>query len=139
MAYPEERTTSLRGCLIVNLLMVVSTFACILFGYVTADVLCVQHADPWLVDYEGSELVREDYSFVRPFGIGRTTRVLYVDENPNVVRAWYQDRNREIDRDGESTSGIGSISLPKISGGPDGEGAIITMGTSCVTSLDFTP
>jgi len=140
LAYPEQRTTSLKGCLIVSLLMVGSTVLCIFFGYVTADVLCVRHADPWMVDYPDAEVevITQEHSFLRPWGIGATTRVIRVYEDPRVVRQWYRDRHFALDASGTDTQGIGTIRLARTSNGPNDETAIVRMGTRCTMALDFT-
>jgi len=141
LAYPEQRQTSVRGCFAVTLMIVGSTLLCILIGYITADILCVQHADAWMVDYDEAEVevITQEHSFIRAWGIGTTTRVIRVYEDPRVVRQWYRDRHFALDRSGTDTQGIGTIRLARTSNGPNDETAIVRMGTVCTPSLDFTP
>ena len=42
--------------------------------YLWVDTSCVSSADTWLNDYPASQFIDEDYSFIRPFGIGDKPR-----------------------------------------------------------------
>ena len=82
------------GAITIGLIVIISGL------YLWVDTSCISGADRWLNDYPASQFIDEDYSFIRPFGIGETTRILYSEHSLNTVRNWYFDEDRNRNRRG---------------------------------------
>ncbi|NJL57793.1 hypothetical protein HC928_23680 [bacterium] len=107
MAHEYRRShMGLRGCLLLSLLMLLGLLGIGGGFYAAIDISCVSAAAEWLPDYPGAELVEQTHSFIRPWGVGETTRILYTPDAPFDVNTWYRDGDLERTREGKSpTSG----------------------------------
>jgi hypothetical protein len=81
------------GCFTSLLTLLIGLLTCGAGFYIVLDGQCKSSAGLWLEDYPGSTVVGESHSFLRPFGIGETTRILYVTDAPSRVRGWYLERD----------------------------------------------
>lgn len=81
-----------RGCLGGGFSVFVIFFAVIglLGGCVTVlDTICYEEMTRIMPIHPDAEVVREEYNFFRPFGLGETSLELYVPLPPAQVRTWY--------------------------------------------------
>lgn len=128
--------TSARGCLVSWLAIAFGVFLCSGTIYVASDVSCASNAHLWLVDYPGSQLVSQEHSFIRPWGIGETTRVLLSPDPPRDVRMWYNRRDSDLARQGnEKRGGLGTLSW-RVSESQEG-GSLIVLHSNCANVLAF--
>ncbi|MEQ8674545.1 MAG: hypothetical protein RLP44_11330 [Aggregatilineales bacterium] len=76
--------------------------------YVGLDVSCYNDAQKWLPDYPDAELLSEDYTFIRAFGVGETTRILFTTDDEDTVEDWYFNRDQTTNATGaRRDDGIG--------------------------------
>jgi hypothetical protein len=95
----ERRSGGFRGCFLATLGITLGILICTFSVYVAVDVSCTGDAGRWLPDYPGAEVVSQTYSWLRPFGIGETIRVLYSPDSRRDVVNWYADRDQaRVDR-----------------------------------------
>ncbi|PJF23237.1 MAG: hypothetical protein CUN56_01920 [Phototrophicales bacterium] len=82
-----------RGCLSGGLFSVFVIFFAVfafLGGCVTIlDNICYEEMTRIMPIHPDAEIIRQDYNFFRPFGIGETSMELYVPLPPSDVRTWY--------------------------------------------------
>jgi hypothetical protein len=93
----DEQASTPKGCLRFFAYMLIGFILLLCGMYFAVDNTCRANANTWLEDYPDSEFVRETYTFLRPFGIGETIRVLYSADAPNTVRSWYREADRARD------------------------------------------
>jgi hypothetical protein len=93
-----------KGCLLAILAMMVGTAVCGSGVYYAVEHNCRVNAETWLVDYPGAELVREEHTFMRRFGIGETTRILYTPDDRITVLGWYSEHEIALGEQGHSRS-----------------------------------
>lgn len=98
----RQSNLGLRGCLVLSLLMLLGVLGIGGGFYAAIDISCVAAANEWLPDYPDAELVEETYSFLRPWGVGETTRILYSPDAPFDVSIWYREGDRERSDEGKS-------------------------------------
>lgn len=139
MEYPaHESRYSNKGCAVAMVLSVIGIFVCAVAIYIAADVSCVRDANTWLVDYPGAELVSEEYTFLRPFGIGVTTRILYTPDPQTQVGMWYRSRDREINVEQGLSRNIGVAQMRwTASPATDRDGTIIRLYSECAPTFVF--
>lgn len=80
-----------RVVLLTMLFFCAGIFACSAALTMVLDVVCTRNASDWLPRYPDSTIVVENYTFMRPFGVGITRMQLYTPDNETVVRDWYID------------------------------------------------
>ena len=128
----DGRLNTPGGCLRFLALITIGFIALVAFMYFGVGTSCRSHADIWLEDYPNSELVSETYTFLRPFGIGETLRVLYSPDSPNVVRNWYMERDRERDDEG-LVRNDGQARVNRYIRAGDNEGTDIGLESECAS------
>ncbi len=139
MEYPaHESRYSNRGCAVAMVLSVIGIFVCAVAIYIAADVSCVRDANTWLVDYPGAELVSEDYTFLRPFGIGVTTRILYTTDPQTQVGMWYRNRDQALNIEQGLSRNTG-IAQMRWTAAPaqDRDGTYIRLYSECAPTFVF--
>ncbi|MBC7870991.1 MAG: hypothetical protein H7Y09_09155 [Chitinophagaceae bacterium] len=131
----QGRRTTSKGCLIVGLGMLLGTLACISVIYFAVDNSCVSSANTWLPDYAGSQLVSEEHSWLRPFGIGETTRILYTTNAFDTVSRWYT--RQDILNESQGKSRDGQIAQLRWATGRDQntDGTVIALVSRCAPEL----
>jgi len=131
----QGRQTTLKGCLIVGLGMLLGTLACVSVIYIAVDTSCVSSANTWLPDYSGSQLVSEEHSWLRSFGIGETTRILYTTDTSGIVSRWYT--RQDILNESQGKSRDGQIAQLRWAVGRDQntDGAVIALVSRCAPEL----
>jgi hypothetical protein len=134
----HESRYSNKGCMIAMFFMLVGIVVCSASIYVAADVSCTNDARTWLEDYPESELITEDYTFFRAFGLGETTRVLYTADHANDVRNWYLTQDRARDAEGlRRNIGIARMNW-QVTGADDrDEGSYILLYSECAKNFVF--
>lgn len=125
---------SVRGCLSMFLVFAVGSLLCMGSVMVAADIGCVNNANTWLPDYPDAELVRQDYTMLRAFGLGETTRILYSTEELGVVRRWYQDTTTQLAVDGKTRVGVARANW-RVTEPDDGNGALIILSQDCASGI----
>ena len=132
-----DRRSSLspKGCLLFLLISIMGVFLCMVTVYAGVEYSCQRDATQWLVDYPGSELVEEEYSWLRPFGIGRTVRTLYSIDARTDVNRWYSQYRLELDREGKVLNDGFATMRWQIANASDGEGTSIRLSSECALDL----
>lgn len=125
------------GCLVTTLAMIVGTFLCIGSLALAIDGSCVRDANRWLVDYPDSEVVTEDYNFLRPFGLGETTRILYTPDPVRDVRLWYNRHNTELSAQGYNRSSGQARMIWRANADPERNGTRIFLYVDCANTAFF--
>ncbi len=133
----HESTYTTRGCFIVMIMIFVGIFACGAVFYVAVDTSCVGDADLWMRDYPNSSLQAETYTFLRPFGIGQTTRVLISPDPINAVRAWYMARDKRLIEAGNVKNRGYARMTYLLNNAPDDDGTIIALVSNCAQGLSI--
>lgn len=100
-AAARRRTPLPRGCLFGTFAVMFTVLTCTSMLYVVTDLNCAQAADRWLPDYPGAEVVSQTHSWLRPFGIGETTRILRTPDTVSEVDLWYLRSDRQRTANGE--------------------------------------
>jgi hypothetical protein len=139
MGDPAETRYPWRSCLVTLVLIPIGVLIVAVLIYIAIDATCTGEADLWLVDYPDAELVSEQYDFVRPFGIGITTRVLHTPDAQSTVRVWYSNQQRETAREGHVPRRQLAIFQWTIGRVPDGDGSQITLYQQCADGLVLFP
>lgn len=85
---------SLRQARIVMLILL-GVLACLGLLSAGVDQICVNEAKLWMPRYPGASVVQEEYSLLRPFGIGITDLVLHSEDERDTVSQWYVANRRE--------------------------------------------
>jgi len=120
-----------HGCLITVLVFVFGILFCTTSVYVITDEACQNTASRWLPDYPNSQVTQEEHSWIRPFGIGVTTRILYTtDRRVDVIR-WYADYETALSQQGHTRDRGAAVLSHWIHDAPNGEGTIIEMHSQC--------
>jgi len=128
---------SKKGCLLLPLLMLVAIALCFTSIGVVVDVSCAKDAKVWLVDYPNAEVVSQEHSWLRPFGMGTTHRVLYTPDSRITVFRWYQDHDMELNRQQEwRDDGIATMRW-RLFTVPDNEGTYIELYSDCMAYFTF--
>ncbi|MEQ8672229.1 MAG: hypothetical protein RLP44_01265 [Aggregatilineales bacterium] len=125
---------SLRGCFTMVVVFLVGITFCMGSVLIAADVSCVSNASTWLPEYPDAELVSQDYTMVRAFGIGETTRILYTEEDLGVVRRWYQDTITDLAVEGKSRVGVARSNW-RVTEPEDGNGSLIILAQDCASGI----
>lgn len=126
---------SLRGCLLFLVISLIGVFLCVIVVYAGAEYACERDAKRWLVDYPGSQLVEEEYSWLRPFGIGRTVRTLYTTDARVDVSRWYTEHSIELDQEGKSLEDSYPTMRWRLTNVPDDGGTSIQLFSECALDL----
>ncbi len=119
------------------IMIFVGIFACGGVFYVAVDTSCVSDADLWMVDYPNSRLEQETYTFLRPFGIGQTTRLLSSPDPINAVRAWYMARDKRLIEAGNVKNRGYARMTYLLNTTPDETGTIIALVSNCAQGLSI--
>lgn len=128
---------SLRGCLGFLMASIIGISLCTVTVYGGVEYSCNRDAKEWLVDYPDADLVSEEYSWLRAFGIGRTVRTLYTPDSKNDVIRWYAQHSRELTDQGKTQGdGFARIGWQYITG-PDGEGTTIQLSSDCASDMEL--
>ncbi len=102
--------------------------------YVGLDVSCYNDAQKWLPDYPDAELVNESHTFVRAFGVGETTRILYTTDDQQTVYDWYFDHDQANNVTGaRRDDGIGFMRWTVAEN--DGGGTQIVLYSECSSDI----
>ncbi len=134
---PHESRYTTRGCFIVMIMIFVGIFACGSMFYVAVDTSCASEADLWLVDYPNSRLIEVRYTFMRPFGIGNTTRLLYSPDPESAIRAWYMARDKRLIEAGNVKNRGYARMTYLLDEAPDGKGTVIALVSNCAQGLSI--
>lgn len=105
--------------------------------YVGMDLTCYNDAQRWLEDYPDSEVVSETYSFIRPFGIGETTRILYTEDSRNEVWDWYFRRDQRVNATGERRDDSFGVLRWFVDEAQDGDGTQIVLYSDCSSDMEL--
>jgi hypothetical protein len=132
---PPSKGWGLRGCLFQLVVMTLAIMLCLSGITVAVDASCHRDSTRWLVDYPDSEVVSHEYTFIRAWGIGETTRMLYSPHDPTTVRLWYNNHNTEIASQGHVRGGGQADMRWQIIENPDGDGTLIVLTTRCATQI----
>lgn len=128
---PHERPYPKRGCFFIFLFIPLGVFVLGLIFYISMHFGCRSSFDTWVIDYPNAEFVEDEYSWLMPYSIGETVRVLYSPDAPAVVRRWYNAEYRALEDDGHIRSyGAGRVNWQVVTA-EDGEGSIIYIFCSC--------
>jgi len=137
MDLPEgAQVRSPRGCLVTLALIMVGIFVLIVLVNVAVDNACARGAQNWLPAYPGSEVVSEDYTFLRLWGIGTSQQVLYSEDDVETVDDWYRAWNRQ--KGAEFASRGGAQMVWDVEEADNG-GTTITLFSTCAEELDLSP
>lgn len=134
---PHESRYNTRGCFIVIAMIFIGILACGSMFYVAVDISCVSEADLWLADYPNSRLIEERYTFMRPFGIGRTSRFLYSPDPQNAIRSWYMARDKRLIEAGNTKNRGYARTAYLLDKAPDGKGTLIALISTCAQGLSI--
>ncbi len=126
----NNSTYTPRGCLLMMGVLSLGVLGCISVLLVSIDVSCHNAAQVELVDYPGSELVSEEWSLLRPFGLGETTRILYSADESREVRIWYQQYRTRLSADGQIGRSIANLRF-RVEDASGGEGSTIVLYSDC--------
>jgi hypothetical protein len=98
MTLEDAPSMGCRGCLLSALAIVLALVVC--GGSVMAfyDVRCTQDANAWLPIYPESEIIREQYNGIRPFGVGVTLVRLQTEDDEATVQSFYVETQRALRR-----------------------------------------
>jgi hypothetical protein len=135
MARVSETRYSWRTCLATMVIIPVAVMIVVVLLYIVIDNICVAEADRWLPVYPGAELVSESHEFVRPFGIGITTRVLYTSDPTSTVFGWYANYQRMTATEGHQQRRQLTIVRWTVDEAPDEDGTLITLYQQCADNL----
>lgn len=139
MGIPEHTSGySLKKLVVSLVLIAIGVFVMAVLITLGADALCVRDSTRWLPPYPGSEIVEERFTFLRMWGVGQTTQVLYTADNINTVRQWYFEQDTENSRGGNARGGLATVNW-QLSEPEDREGTVITLQSSCAHELDLSP
>ena len=101
---------TLKWFVILTTLILFSTFACIIFLYIAVNQSCMNAAADWLPTYPGAEVVSEEYTWLKPFGIGDTTRIIYTTDGRQDVLGWYAENDNMLEDEGyKRASGFANL------------------------------
>ncbi len=132
----ERPNVTNKGCLLSIVLIIMGIFSLVVLITVVVDGECESGGRYWLPAYPEAELIEEDYSFIRMWGIGESYRVFFTPDDTNTVRRWYQQSDRanvdEFRDRGGATLGW------RLRQGEDG-GTHITLYSECAKTLDLSP
>lgn len=82
-----------QGCFgggIFSVLVILFAVFGVVGGCVTVlDVICYEEMTRIMPIHPDAEVVREDYNFFRPYGVGETSIELWVPGEPADIRTWY--------------------------------------------------
>jgi hypothetical protein len=127
----ESRPYTLRGCLTGLFFITFAVVVCGGVSFFAIDQKCIGDSTRWLPDYPQATLVVQEYTVLRPFGIGATARVLYSPDDENTVRRWYIDTWGRVGAE-NSDRGWASPSY-FVSKAEDGAGSSITLYSECAS------
>ena len=125
---------SIRWFVIISILIFASTFICIFITAIAVDRSCSNAAADWLPTYPGAEVISEEYTWLRPFGIGDTTRILYTPDSRQDVLSWYAGNDRALEEKGYHRTD-GHANLYWRLGSPAGGGTTIRLISQCAPAL----
>ena len=129
---------SVKSCLFVMALMLIGTILCGVSVYVVVNNKCASEARTWLPVYPGAEIVEEQFTFLRMFGIGQSRRILYTPDDAPDVRRWYLQYMNDTTRETGSGIGGGFANMSyEIRAADDGRGATIYQFHECSRELDL--
>lgn len=92
----HNRERPLQSTLLSILLIFVGIIACCLSLFVGVDWACHRDINTWMPIYPNSELVAQEYNFVRPRAMGITSATYTTSDATDVVRRWYTTYRREL-------------------------------------------
>lgn len=129
MALPhmEPHRRSTRAILISTLLLILGMIACVAAAVLSLDEACRQSIDEWTPLYPGSEIVRREYDLLRDRGMGTSFVVLYTEDDPATVGAWY--REYQVEK-GTRDNTLANADY-RVTENPDGDGALIYLYSEC--------
>ncbi|GAB4511999.1 MAG: hypothetical protein OHK0046_10880 [Anaerolineae bacterium] len=135
---PHTRTiqTTLRGWLASLVLIGLGIFILSVLWTLFIDSRCVAGANTWLPDYPDAAEVSSEYTFLRMYGIGSSTRVLVTQDDPDTVEDWYRASDRQ--NGFNSASRGGAFTRWRVAETPGG-GTEITLASQCASNLDLSP
>lgn len=135
MGVLDKRHNFWKSCMASMILIPIGILLLSVLIGISVDVICTREADLWLAHYPGAEVVSEEYNFIRPFGIGVTTRVLHTSEEIDIVRPWYIERDRENIRNAIYPNRQVAAHDWTVEERQDGGGTRITLHLQCADGL----
>jgi hypothetical protein len=98
MTLEDAPSMGCRGCLLSGLAIMLALVVC--GGSIMAfyDVRCSQDANAWIPIYPESEIIREQYNGIRPFGVGVTLLRLQTEDDETTVESFYVETQRALRR-----------------------------------------
>lgn len=127
----DHRPYPWRGCFLTMLLIPVGVVILGLIFYVSVHLTCRKDFDRWVMNYPNAEIVEEDYSWLMPYSIGETVRVLYSPDPAADVRRWYNAQSRALFDEGHSRAGnTGEVNW-RIVDADDDQGSLIYIFCTC--------
>ncbi|MFP4322930.1 MAG: hypothetical protein ACLFTK_10800 [Anaerolineales bacterium] len=119
---------SLRSCAVFGL----TFFVFFGGGTVFIDQTCISQTRTYMPLYPNAEVVSEEYTYFRPFGIGETRVIMRTADAEGAVRRWYREIRREAYREtGEGMPGLAQIRMGVIEA--DESGTTLSLNSFCVT------
>lgn len=131
----EYRPKGWRGCLVFVVFIGIVITGCMMSVYVGIDVVCSNSAHTWLPDYPGATLINQEHNFIRPFGIGETTRALYSPEARRAVELWYMRHDADNVSQGRTRDGGMATMRWFLQEDDTRGGTLITLYSSCAADL----
>ncbi|PJF23236.1 MAG: hypothetical protein CUN56_01915 [Phototrophicales bacterium] len=131
----EREPYSWRSCLVVILLMPFGVLILGLVFYTAVHFTCRYDFNTWVIDYPNAEVVEEDYSWLMPYSVGETVRVLYTPDRAATVRSWYNSQYRQLEIDGYTRNNSAARVSWRVVDAQDGEGSLIYIFCSCASRM----
>jgi len=133
----HSRNYSTRTWLLFLLAVVIGVTLCSTSVYAALEIRCYQDTRQSLPVYPGAEVLQEEYSFIRAWGIGETQQILYSPDSTNTVRAWYIDYFFENDL--STPDGFQGVANTQwfVTDASDGEGAQIVLYADCSSDMEL--
>lgn len=137
MAQPEASGESTRytyrGCFLSVIWIVVGIAVLASLIVFQLDSSCRATSLAALPDYPGATLVYEEYSLLRPWGIGETYRVLRSGDSLNDIRNWYIQNSDTPVQSGRPIGVDNALLFWFVR--PDGDQSRIVLGSACGQSF----
>lgn len=94
----ESRRSNYNYCLTLTLITV-GIILCIVAVLGIVDQGCVDAANDWIPYYPNATIIKEEYTYLRPFGIGNTSVELRSPDSRSTVFRWYIDHISEVSKE----------------------------------------
>lgn len=137
MSIPEHtQQYTWRNCLMVFVGIGVGIFVLAALLTLLIDNTCATAGRNWLPEYPGAQFQQENYSFLRVYGVGTTSRVFITDDDRLDVRRWYLDQDNSNALNGK---GKGGATMRWQVAENDNRTSTITLTSECARELDLSP